>query len=27
MASVPDVAPYILTKKGEMTTWKLQKLV
>jgi len=27
MASVLDVAAYILTKKGEMTTWKLQKLV
>ena len=27
MASVYDVAQYILKKKGEMTTWKLQKLV
>lgn len=27
MASVFDVAKYILEKLGEMTTWKLQKLV
>ncbi len=27
MPSVFDVAKYILEKKGEMTTWKLQKLV
>jgi uncharacterized phage-associated protein len=27
MASVFDVAAYILKKKGEMTAWKLQKLV
>jgi uncharacterized phage-associated protein len=27
MASVFDVAAYILEKKGEMTAWKLQKLV
>lgn len=27
MASVFDVAQYILERKGEMTTWKLQKLV
>jgi uncharacterized phage-associated protein len=27
MADVYDVAQYILKKKGEMTTWKLQKLV
>ncbi len=27
MASAHDVAKYILTRKGEMTTWKLQKLV
>ena len=27
MASVYDVAAYILSKTGELTTWKLQKLV
>ena len=27
MASVYDVAAYILEKQGAMTTWKLQKLV
>ncbi len=27
MANVLDVAAYILDKHGEMTTWKLQKLV
>lgn len=27
MASAHDVAKYILTHQGEMTTWKLQKLV
>lgn len=27
MASAHDVAKYILTRQGEMTTWKLQKLV
>lgn len=27
MASVFDVAQYILQQKGQMTTWKLQKLV
>src|SRR5215475_1582255 len=27
MASVRDVAAYILEKQGEMTAWKLQKLV
>jgi uncharacterized phage-associated protein len=27
MATVFDVAAYILAKRGEMTTWKLQKLV
>jgi uncharacterized phage-associated protein len=27
MASVFDVAAYILAKRGEMTAWKLQKLV
>jgi uncharacterized phage-associated protein len=27
MATVLDVAAYILEKKGEMTAWKLQKLV
>ena len=27
MASVRDVAQYILSKTGEITTWKLQKLV
>jgi uncharacterized phage-associated protein len=27
MATVFDVAAYILEKKGEMTAWKLQKLV
>ena len=27
MPSVYDVAQYILDKQGEMTTWKLQKLV
>ena len=27
MANVFDVAQYILTKRGPMTTWKLQKLV
>jgi uncharacterized phage-associated protein len=27
MASVFDVAQYILRRKGQMTTWKLQKLV
>lgn len=27
MASVHDVAAYILRAQGEMTTWKLQKLV
>jgi|SRR6516225_8231636 hypothetical protein len=27
MATVFDVAAYILGKKGEMTAWKLQKLV
>ncbi|MGD1059775.1 MAG: type II toxin-antitoxin system antitoxin SocA domain-containing protein [Solirubrobacteraceae bacterium] len=27
MSSVDDVAAYILAKEGEMTTWKLQKLV
>lgn len=27
MADVYDVAGYILQKKGEVTTWKLQKLV
>lgn len=27
MASVYDVATYILEKQGAMTTWKLQKLV
>ncbi len=27
MATVHDVAAYILSKQGEMTTWKLQKLV
>jgi uncharacterized phage-associated protein len=27
MSSVHDVAAYILSKEGEMTTWKLQKLV
>ena len=27
MASVFDVAEYILQQKGQMTTWKLQKLV
>ena len=26
MANVKDVAQYILERKGEMTTWKLQKL-
>ena len=27
MATVFDVAAYILAKRGEMTAWKLQKLV
>jgi uncharacterized phage-associated protein len=27
MATVFDVAAYILAKRGEMTTWKLQKLI
>ena len=27
MASVFDVASYILSRRGSMTTWKLQKLV
>lgn len=27
MATVHDVAAYILQRQGEMTTWKLQKLV
>jgi uncharacterized phage-associated protein len=27
MTSVFDVAQYILRRKGQMTTWKLQKLV
>ena len=27
MASVSDVAAYILQQQGAMTTWKLQKLI